>query len=1130
MRYFSLLFAFALCALTQNAFAQPNKQIIVEAVPGATDTGGLRMVPPLGHTEAIYAAALSPRGDLMLTGSGDQTAKLWDVNTGREVKTLPVKGSYALAVAWTPDGKRALVGGNNYGILYLWDAATGRILREMDHPNDVISIAVSADGKRALTGSGDNLVRAWNLETGALIRQMDDDPTPSRDKDATREPRFVAWNGDGKKSVALTQDKRLMQHDVATGKLLDSRDLDFVPVGLSRDARFALGSDEDALIIWDVNAARATARFEMPHAQWQAASAAALSPDGKLVAAGSNGGEVRVWDVATSRLVATWTAHNERVMSLSWSEDGQFLTSAGFNKVTRLWKTAALGNAQTREVRAFRGYSLPIERLLISPDGRSMLARTNEFNFSNGDGTNTLQLSDIATGRRLARWQVPGLPRALAWSRDSRRVLVSTSTLGAEPGLFLFDVGANAPLREYKGFSEEISSLAWSADGSRFLSGGYISVVRLWNADSSAPVAQFKGAQSTVDNLSWSADQKRFTALEKSGLARVWDVATQNQLKQWRFAEPDERGQTNAEKTAFTPDGRWLFSGAETDKQKAPDGSLDWRNILKLFDVEQGSLVRVVGKANHFANSITLSDDARWAVTADVNEGLTQLWDLGAGREANNFRDKINSVVSLAMAPDGTHIFTVSRNGSVAIRDRASGAIQLTYLPMENGDWLAFTPEGLFDGSPNGIERVTFEKGGQTFALAQFAERFYRPGLVAQIMGAENVPAPTTNAATILANGAPPLVKITSPRAGAADKETIEVIVSATAQNGGGVKAIRLYQNGRLVGGPGELRGIVVEAALQTTGADTKTQKFTVTLAAGANVLRAVAYSQTDLESLPDEVRLTFAAANKKPALHVVAIGINQYKDATMNLTYARPDAESLVQFFKQPQNTTLFSDTTVVSLLDEAATGEAIKKSLADLSAQSRPEDVVFIYLAGHGETAASDEKGDDDAGAAQNFYFLPYEMRQMVMKNRVRQFGVSGAEINGLIDKIAARKIVLVYDACKSGAAIEGATRGAGDEQQALAKLARAQGIYVLTASTGQQYAGEVKALGHGILTYALLEGLGGKAAGGDSLVKVSGLFAYADDRVPALAKEFRGREQWPVSFGKGQNFPLVLNGATP
>ena len=117
-----------------------------------------------------------------------------------------------------------------------------------------------------------------------------------------------------------------------------------------------------------------------------------------------------------------------------------------------------------------------------------------------------------------------------------------------------------------------------------------------------------------------------------------------------------------------------------------------------------------------------------------------------------------------------------------------------------------------------------------------------------------------------------------------------------------------------------------------------------------------------------------------------------------------------------------------------------------------------------------------------------------------------------------------MIVYDACKSGAALSGSSTGGAQEQRQLALLARAQGLYILTASTSQQYASEVKALGHGILTYAMLEGLRGKAAPSESQIKVISLLAYAEQRVPALAKELRNRDQRPVRYGRGVNFPLA------
>ncbi len=1100
---------FLLLALALPVFAQPSKQIVVEAGSAADSEGALRMVPPLGHTGGLFAAVLSPRGDLMLTAGGDYAARLWDVASGREVRVLPLK-SYASSAAFSPDGKRALVGCNDAGILYLWDVESGRVLREMKHPYGIKSIAFSADGRQALSGCEDGKVRLWNLESGEQMRVMETDPAKSTTALSTT--RAVAWSADGQRAIGAAVDGRIIGYDIETGKLLTSRKIEFDPLALRRDGKFLVGSVPDNVLIWDVDAARETARFDAPDF---ICTAGALSPDGKMVATGSDMGDLRVWEVATKRLVASWRGHKDSVFGLSFSNDNASLVSAGFDKIAQMWSIADLSNAARRSVRAFRGYSLLIKKLLISPDGRSMLARTDSYSPTD-DGTNILQLSDIATGRRLRRWQVPGTPNAVAWSRDSRRVLVSAGDLDHASRLWLFDTTSDQPVREYKGFTHGIHALAFSPDGRQFLGGGDDMILHLWNLDAALPIANMEGAGKNIVNVMWSNDGQRAISLDDGGMARVWDIAARRPVKQWSFAKPDAQGYLSTlGQTIFSADGRFLLSSAETEPF-IYEGQERSRPVLRLYDVENGIFVRELGKRNY---AFEFSGDNKWVFNQAPQGRITQVWDVQSGREVTGS----DAAKKLS--------FIVQNNGSIALRELQSGKTLLTYLAMENGDWMAFTPDGLFDGSPGGIERVTFEQNGKTYALEQFAERFYCPGLVRQIMqGAEGDNAgaatPEASAGALLAQGAPPVVKITSPQTGAAPGAQIEVTVQATAQNNGGIKAIRLYQNGRLVGGPGQLRGIVVEAAAVPAAPinGALTQKFSVLLAPGENALRAVAYSQTDLESKSDEVRISFASATQKPALHVVAIGINAYRDATMNLTYARPDAESLVQFFKDAKNTTLFSSSNVTALMDEAATGEAIKKALADVAAQAKPEDVVFLYMAGHGETAAPDEAGDDDPNAPQNFYFLPYEMRQMVMKKRVREFGLSGAEINALISKIPARKVVLVYDACKSGAAVDNATRGAGDEQQALAQLARAQGIFVLTASTAQQYAGEVKALGHGILTYALLEGLGGKAAGSDSLVKVNGLFAYTDDRVPALAKEFRGREQWPVTFGKGQNFPIV------
>ena len=88
----------------------------------------------------------------------------------------------------------------------------------------------------------------------------------------------------------------------------------------------------------------------------------------------------------------------------------------------------------------------------------------------------------------------------------------------------------------------------------------------------------------------------------------------------------------------------------------------------------------------------------------------------------------------------------------------------------------------------------------------------------------------------------------------------------------------------------------------------------------------------------------------------------------------------------------------------------------------------------------------------------------------------------------------------------------------------FARSTGTYIVSASTDQQYAAEIKALGHGVFTYSLLEGLRGKA--GERKVTVEGLIHYVKEKLPELTEKHRGQAQYPVSWGSGMDFPLALH----
>jgi len=284
---------------------------------------------------------------------------------------------------------------------------------------------------------------------------------------------------------------------------------------------------------------------------------------------------------------------------------------------------------------------------------------------------------------------------------------------------------------------------------------------------------------------------------------------------------------------------------------------------------------------------------------------------------------------------------------------------------------------------------------------------------------------------------------------------------------------------------------------------------YTVTLVNGPNNFRAIGFSKDRTESDPYKIVVTLIAAEKRVSLYILAVGINQYKNPALNLNYAAPDAKGIGDFFKE-KGKRLFKKVEVIELYNEQATKEAIIAKLKQLG-NTQPQDVVLIYLSGHGENIKD------------TWYFIPYELIHNKKEDEVKAMGISSAKLSAALKGIKALKKLVLLDACKSGAVLF--ALGGFEDMKALAQLSRAVGIYVIAASTKDQFAVEIKDLGHGVFTYTLLEGLNGKAAGWSEKVTVTKLDAYVKEMLPKITKKYRGEEQHPVAYSWGEEFTLAI-----
>jgi WD40 repeat protein len=1033
------------------------------------------LVVQTGHTGSIRAVAFSPDGRYILTGSQDTTAALWEAATGRKIRTFqghkapgdkPAFTGKVAAVAFSPDGKYVLTGSEDRTAA-LWEADTGRQVRTFrGHTHWVYSVAFSPDGQYVLTGATDGTAALWETSSGKKIRTFEG--VGGR----------AAISPDGKHVLTTSNDNTAALWETDSGRKIRTFQghTDWVfAVAYSPDGKHVMTASKDrTAALWEADTGRQVRTFG---GRARLEGAVAVSPDGKHVLTSFEDKTTVLWETETGKQVRTFQGHARRVEAVAFSPDGKHVLTGSADGTAALWET---GSGQ--QVRTFEGHTGSVRAMAVRPDGKRVLTWDR-----------TAALWDTDTGRlsRTFQGESSGMTAA-AYSPDGKWVLTGCYDLMAT----LWEAGSGKKSRTFEGHTGSVTAVTFSPDGKHVLTGSWDRTAVLWEAGSGRQIRTFKGHDGQVYAVAFSPDGKHVLTGSMDQTAALWEAASGEKIRTFR----GHSYAVNA--VAYSADGKYVLTGSH-DKTAA------------LWEADSGRKIHTLQSHTNSVNAVAFSPDGKYVLTGS-HDKTAVLWDAETGKQVWTFQGHTDSVLAVAFSPDGKHVLTASGDGTTRLWDVATGDELARLLSLDAGkDWLVVTPDGLFDGSLGGREKVAFRVGNGLTVLPveRFFQDFYHPGLLAELLHGL---CPMPEVSQRLQR--PPTVRIVRPQRGGVVAEPEAILEVEAIDQGDGVRGPWLLHNGARVLAPGEAsrEGKIVR------------RRFTVSLVQGDNSLLVQAASASGSpESEPATLTLRHEKTLARPDLYVLAVGVNRYKQEAMNLKYAAADARAFADLFQRRGKGGLYADVRATTLLDDRATRAGLRKELEAIAKQARPQDTLLVFLAGHGSTLG------------QRYFFIPHEFTRSegkALEDDVRKQGVPGDELADHLGAVPALKRVLVLDTCQSGGAL--ALRRGRDPfalRGAVERLSRSQGVFTIAAAAAGEEAQEVQELGHGVLTYALLAGLKGveggplegqsiKPSNPERIADVLEWFSFASGQVPRLTKKYFGREQDVQSGGQGNSFPLL------
>jgi WD40 repeat protein len=603
--------------------------------------------------------AFSADGKILASGGYDNRIRLWDPDTGREVRILEGHTSYVNCIGISADGKW-LASGSQDKDLRLWDVETGKERRRFQgHTAPVERLALSPDGKVLASSCHAGTLRLWDTETGKEIRSLPiDKGYRVLAMTFTPDSKDFAFNNRSDQGIQLV--------DVAEGKLIRTfvghRDsVNQLIFSANGTTLFSAGSDH-TIRAWDVASGKERRRYGD---EKMTVRCLALAPDGKTLTYGTyDDGLVHIWDIAADKeLVAPWKAHRYCVVSIAYSPDSKKIAIGRDTIAIHETATGKRLNPSTES-------ESRVEQIEYSADGKLLAVwRQGEEAVEVWETTKWRKMTTIKAGT--------GRVVSMAFSPGGKHLTIIQASFGQKTtrmNISDWDPQTGKRQTEFRQEESWLEGLSYSADGQTLacICMGQRRSFILWDPASATERSRITDQDANGRIARLSPDGRLLASMRDEHKVALWDTRTGKLVRAFGKTTPGA-----SEILAFSPDGRTIATGGST----IDPTELLPRDIV-LWETATGrERLRIPIHEDGLVRQVVFSPDGRLMASVGRSETI-HFWDAWTGAVISELAGHRGAVTSLSFAPDGKTLASGGADSTVLIWD-VSGVSPSSKKPAE---------------------------------------------------------------------------------------------------------------------------------------------------------------------------------------------------------------------------------------------------------------------------------------------------------------------------------------------------------------------------------------------------------------------------------------------------------------